>query len=281
MNKFFLLFIVALIIVPVAATDSDIKITASGAAGAITDHLVSTTTASSGSAGFLTGGDNWNENNAATRVVTLGYSKYSTNLKANNKIDNALESSTNLNYDGQALAESSYHMEDNKVNIPDALCSGGQSTPDIVAANGTLIPGQNPSHQQVDVSHIAIGSSTGGVYKSAGVIDDVNTSTSMRAESDTGAAYAYVDMTSEAGFNRSSNQMNFQQETSGHLKWTDMYNTTGYTGDTGYSAGLDIQYTDHSVPFQALQNSTRLQNDPTKVAAANNETTQNISVNLS
>ena len=235
---------------PALASDSQVKMSFNAVGGAVTDHTVDTWTATSGNAGFLTGGDNWNEGNAASRVVTLGYSKYNIDTKTNNRIKNTYSGDTSLTVDGAAVAENSYHMEDNKVNIPDELCTGGQTTPDIIASNGTVIEGQTPSHQSYDMRHTML-VGDGGEYESTGVVNDVNTSTSLRAEGNTGGVYAYYDISSEAGFNKSSTAMNFDKEKYGHKKAVDL-------NQSGFSAALDSEYTDHSKPFETVTNLSRL-----------------------
>ena len=249
------LLLLAIIISPAIATSSDFKISGSVVAGAVTDHAIAETTASSGDVGFITGGDNWNYQNNARRVTTLGYTKATTSTRANSRVKNIMNSYTNVTSEEAAITENGYYMEDNKVNIPEELCTGGQTTPDIISADGQTIEGQYPSHQMVDVTHTMM-SNYGGKYESSGSLNDVNATLSLNAEGEGGGVTMRYNVRDEAGFNQSSNDKNYNFETHGRIIGNDYK-------ESGYSMAKDLIHTNHDIPFETLTNSTRMKTNAT------------------
>lgn len=249
------LFILAFIISPAIATSSDFQITGAVVAGAVTDHAITESIASSGDVGFITGGDNWNYQNNARRVTTLGYTKAVTSTRANSRVQNIMTSLTNVTSEDAAITENGYYMEDNKVNIPEELCTGGQTTPDIISAEGQTIEGQYPSHQTVDVTHTMM-SNYGGKYESKGALNDVNATLSINAEGEGGGVTMRYNVHDEAGFNQSGNDKNYDFSARGRIIGNDYK-------ESGYSMAKDLVHTNHDRPFETLTNSTRMKTNTT------------------
>ena len=265
--KLTIFLILLILICPVIATSSDLRISGSVVAGAVTDHSIIESTISSDNAGFLTGGDNWNYQNTARRVTTLGYTKSTTDDRANARVDNIVTASTNLTGEETGIAETGYYLEDNKVNIPEEVCTGGQTTPDIMSAEGQTIEGQYPSHQEVDVTHTMLFGYGDAKFDSTGSLNDVNATTSINAEGNAGSATLRYRVHDEAGFNQSSADKNYDSDTRRRVIANDF-------NQSGYSMAYDITHTNHDRPFETLVNASRLSTNKTADAdiLSSNET---------
>jgi len=268
MNKFIVIICTFLLIAPVIATESQSNIKIGGSAGAFITNSDRSSTVSSGSVGFMTGGENWNEQTAGTRIVTLGLTKYQEKTVTNNKIENSLISNTEIEYDNGAAIDQTFTMTDNKANIPDIMCDAGQNQPTTsMGANGsTIIEGQTPAYQSTEAHYSSIGAQAGR-YKTGAVIDDANMSTAMRAQSNGGGTTATVTTKVMTGFNKSSDVMNFEKDERSHTAWFDY-------GESGFDASIDTDWTDHSKSFMTKSNSSVVANRTV------NETVINETVNL-
>ena len=247
----FIIIIATFAIDHAVATDSTIKATVGGYGGAISEHSDSTKRISGSSLGFITGGANYYEENIGNQMVALGDASYSESMTSNDRIKPTTDVSRELIYTSQAATDTNYALTVNKAAIPDAECNGGQSTPAIMDSEGNVIEGQKPSYQSVNVALGGLGAD-GGRYKDSGVINDANLTVSSRAEGNTGMFIANTFITAEAGFNSSSNDMNYDHSINSH-------SVRASFNKTGYYLPYDLEYTDHSEPLETIKNVTRLE----------------------
>lgn len=228
--------------------------------------------ASGNDLGFITGGENYNSYAAGTHIVSQGWTTYTEKTKSNSTVVNTYDGKNELSTSGTAVVGNTYAMEDNKVNIPDVVCDAGAgASTATVTAEGMVVEGQYPSHQGAEVQYSGV-IANGGRYKTGGVINDANLTTSMRAEANAGGVGEWHSTFSEAGFDKSKPTKNYEQYEYGHTGWYDM-------NQTGYEAAFDMEYKDHSTPFEFLENSTRMQNSATNVSRVEDLTQGEFPVN--
>lgn len=251
MKKLLTLLLCLFVVCAVNASQSTITTNIDGMTGGALIIKNSHETESSGnSLGFITGNENWQQNTAGSHIVTLGDAQYTETTKINNQYRNTYDIKNELLYNGQAALGNQYTMTDNKEYIPELECTAGDIPSGAeVGPNGTLITtGQNPSYQSVSVEYSGT-TAGGGRYKTGGVVDDANLTTSMRAEGAFGGVSAnYIDI-SEAGFNSSSNEMNFEKKDYGH------YSAMSFNG-SGYYLPFDLEHKDYSDPFETVVNTS-------------------------
>jgi len=247
-----ILFLIALLIVaPVSAIEgSQLNVTIGGGGGAFITHGDHYSEASGASLGFITGNENYQYQAAGTHIVTLGGTSYAETDKYDNRIKNTVNVKNELIYDSQAVVDNTYALVDNRAYIPDMECTAGNlpTAGSNVGPNGTLIvEGQTPSYQSVEV-HYDGAMAGGGKYRTNGVIDDSNLTSSMRAVSygDAGSVTANYAVTAEAGYNSSNNDVNFRKQDYGHTTWIARDNMT-------YEAEFDLEYKDYSKALQASE----------------------------
>lgn len=260
-----LLLTIIIVISNVSASTATIKATVDGATGgALIVHNSHSTESSGADLGFISGNENYQQNTAGTHIVTLGNSQYSEVTKINNQYRNTYDISNELLYSGQAALGNQYSMTDNKAYIPELECNAGNMPYGAsVGPNGTLITdSQNPSYQSTTVQYSGT-TAGGGRYKTGGVVDDANLTTSMRAEGNLGGVSVNYFDTVEAGFNSSSNEMNFRKQDYGH------YSAYDYNG-SGYYLPFDFEHKDYSNVFETEPvNESLVVND--KVGALNSD----------
>jgi hypothetical protein len=239
----FLLSLLVSVATPSSPSTSTMTIASVGSGG-ISLHSDRQGQSSAVDLGVITGGENYHEWTAGSQIVTgPGYTSYSEKTKENSQYQSTYDSQNSLVYEGGAAISNTYTMTDNKPNVADVQCTAGDigGEGDGVTATGEIINGQLPSQQGVEVRYDGIG--VNGRYKSAAVIEDVNFTTSMRAEGDLGSITTYHSSLAQAGFDKNTTDMNYEVSNYGHI--------SAYGSENGsYSQAFDWEWLDHSVPFE-------------------------------
>ena len=214
-----------MIALPVMATDSTSHIETSGTAGSVISSGVSEVEVSVGGT--------YNSISSSRKMLTLGNTKFTTNQNSTSKYHNTLDSSDEVEFADLAIITDSYGMEDAK---------------DSTGKYSYLADDSTSSEQKVNAEFIQMGSN-GGRYKSAGVVDDANITTSMRAEGNAGSVTAKYASTTASSLIAGSTTPNYQKNEYGSVTWLNK-------NDTGYDAAFDWVWKDFSVPFEIINNTT-------------------------
>lgn len=205
--------------------------------------------------GFITGGTNYNSGTAISHTVTgPGYSTYTEHTKTENRNRNVLDSSTAIDYAGNGISWNMYHVEDYKANVSDIDCTAGviatvvDAIVDPTDPTSSLVEGSTPSHQRATAAYAAFGQRAR--YEVDAVIDDTDMTTSARAEGGVGGFTAFLTSNVEAGFNKTSAELNFRK---GERM---IFSAFGDNDTEGFGAAIDWEWTDHSTPFEQGMNYT-------------------------
>ena len=236
----------AIIVCPVNASISNMTVNIWGTAGSFITHSDHEVTSAGNDIGFITGNENYQYQSAGTHIVTLGGTKYAEKVVTDQRLKNTYDGKNELIYESGAAIDNTYVMIDNKAYIPEAICDAGEvpNPTGETTINGTAIDGQMPSYQSVEV-HYEGTTADGGRYKSGGVINDANITTSMRAEGNSGGISANYMTTAQAGFNKETNELNFEKKDYSHTTWSG-------SSESGYDASFDLDWKDYSTPFETI-----------------------------
>jgi len=228
-SKFILISILLVsiltITLPVFATDSASHIETSGTAGSVISSGVSEVEVSVGGT--------YNSISSSRRMLTLGNTQFSTNQNSSSKYHNTLDSSDEVEFADAAIISDSYAMADAK---------------NPAGKYAYLADDPTSSEQKVNVEFVQMGSN-GGKYKSAGVVDNTDITTSMRAEGNAGSVTTKYASTTTSSLIAGSKTPNYQKREYGSV-------TRLNKNDTGYDAAFDWVWEDFSVPFEIINNTT-------------------------
>jgi hypothetical protein len=226
MKKLFtILIVISLVSICFAETLDDSTITVTGRGSSVIGHQ-------STSVIVKTNDGNFNADSNRRSILSVGNTRFETSDNTNNQYHNTLDSSDQVVTEGAALVTDKYVMEDNK-DIEDKFA--------YLDSNAT------PSYQYVEAEFIQV-DVDGARYKSAGVVDDANITTSMVAEGNHGSITQKYSANSKAGFSVSDNKVNFEKSVDGSL--------TVFGNDTGYEDTFDWTWKDTSNPFEVINNTT-------------------------
>jgi len=225
MKAIVFLLIVLMLFSGVSATKSTSDISTGGNGGVI----MSNQAISSSVAVNLDSPGNFNNQAYDRTFIALGYSTLDAKSVTNDSLYHTLIAGQDVEFSDAALVSDTYSMEDNK---------------DIKSAFAYMGDDPTPSYQHANAEFVQIGSG-GGRYSAEGVIADADMTTSMRAEGNVGGVSEKHYAVARAGFDPSSNTMNYEKIEKGRSFYGDK-------NGTGYQGYLDWIWKDHSVPFEII-----------------------------
>jgi len=239
----FILMFVMMLIASVMSTPmatSSIEVQGAGGIGIHTSTRTSEVTADGiGSHGT------YQIQSASRKVLTVGMASIKAKEVSNQQYKNTLDSSVEGEFRDAALVSDRYVLEDNK-NV-----DGSASWYAALNENAT------PSYQYVETEALQMGSG-GGAYKSAGVMNEANLTSSISAEGNAGGITYKTYATTEAGFTPGSNDIDFRKT---ERTYDGQFDKNG----TGYELGIDYIWKDSSNPFEVVNNTTSSLNKTTEV----------------
>jgi hypothetical protein len=210
-----------------------------GGAGASIVHTQSYWITSHSDVGFLTGGDDFNEGSAGTRIITgNGYSAVEKSDSYNASDSSVYKGNTLVSYDGGAVYDTTLYMGDNQPNVLEISCEAS-----AIVAGQVATAGANPSRQSSEMHKSGIAAY--GQFESKDRIDDANLTTSTTNEFGGGGLYTETRTELvEVGFDKNSSEMNFKKDTRDHfgkISSPDDNETSTFVSD--------YKYRDYSSPF--------------------------------
>lgn len=197
--------------------------------------------------GFLTGGQQYNE--GTTDMVFLtgpGQSRLDFKESTNHSLDNVLDSSVIASSEGGFAYGHGVYMGDQQPYVPDLECDAGNMAFSVASQSSdpsvtqTFVKGTNPSHQEVLIEKYGVGQ---GMYVESDIIaENANVTSSTRGEVYLGNLMEDIRTHAEAGFDKTSNDLNYVKDERYHL------GVFGNESGTGQMA-IDFKWRDHSHPY--------------------------------
>lgn len=240
MKFIFVVLLCVMLITPALATLSTSQLDVEGTSGIGIHTSTKSSTVSANSGVF-------NSQSSSRKVLTVGVSSFKALETSNQQYKNTFDSSMSGEFSDAALVYDKYSMEDSK---------------DVgVTWYSELTDNATPSYQYVEGEGLQMGSN-GGAYKSAGVLNEANLTTSFLTEGNAGGSTYKTYSTTTAGFTPGSADINFEKT---ERTYDGQFDKNG----TGYELGVNFIWKDHSVPFEVVNNTTPLINSTVEVNITN------------